>query len=53
MAPMLQSAFGFVAILLLAWLAGENRRVVARRTVLAGTLATGMTGAVAGMLWTE
>ena len=36
MAPMLQSAFGFVAILLLAWLASENRRVVAWRTVIAG-----------------
>lgn len=31
-----QSAFGFVAILLLAWLASENRRVVAWRTVIAG-----------------
>lgn len=38
MAPMLQSAFGFVAILLLAWLASENRRVVAWRTVIAGIL---------------
>ena len=36
MAPMLQSAFGFVAILFLAWLASENRRVVAWRTVIAG-----------------
>lgn len=36
MALMLQSAFGFVAILLLAWLASENRRVVAWRTVIAG-----------------
>jgi CNT family concentrative nucleoside transporter len=36
MAPMLQSAFGFVAILLLAWLASENRRVVAWRTVISG-----------------
>ncbi|MBI4189110.1 MAG: nucleoside:proton symporter [Betaproteobacteria bacterium] len=32
----LQSAFGFVVILFLAWLAGENRRVVAWRTVIAG-----------------
>jgi len=32
----LQSAFGFIAILLLAWLASENRRVVAWRTVIAG-----------------
>ncbi len=31
-----QSAFGFVAILLLAWLVSENRRVVAWRTVIAG-----------------
>ena len=36
MSPVLQSAFGFVAILLLAWLASENRRVVAWRTVIAG-----------------
>jgi nucleoside permease NupC len=40
-----QSAFGFVAILFLAWLASENRRV-------AGTLATCMTGVTVGMLWT-
>ena len=32
----LQSAFGFIAILVLAWLASENRRVVAWRTVIAG-----------------
>lgn len=32
----LQSAFGFVAILGLAWLASENRRIVAWRTVIAG-----------------
>ena len=32
----LQSAFGFIAILVLAWLVSENRRVVAWRTVLAG-----------------
>lgn len=36
MAPMLQSAFGFVAILALAWLVSENRRAVPWRTVLAG-----------------
>lgn len=36
MAPMLQSAFGFVAILFIAWFASENRRVVAWRTVIAG-----------------
>ena len=36
MSPVLQSAFGFVAILFLAWLASENRRVVAWRTVIAG-----------------
>ncbi len=36
MLPVLQSAFGFVAILGLAWLASENRRVVAWRTVIAG-----------------
>jgi len=32
----LQSAFGFVAILVLAWLVSENRRVVAWRTIIAG-----------------
>jgi CNT family concentrative nucleoside transporter len=32
----LQSAFGFVAMLCLAWLVSENRRVVAWRTVIAG-----------------
>ena len=32
----LQSAFGFLAILGLAWLFSENRRVVAWRTVIAG-----------------
>ena len=36
MAPMLQSAFGFVAILALAWLISENRRAIPWRTVLAG-----------------
>ena len=36
MAPMLQSTFGFVAILFLAWLASENRRAIPWRTVLAG-----------------
>ena len=36
MFPVLQSAFGFLAILGLAWLASENRRVVAWRTVIAG-----------------
>jgi len=36
MVPILQSAFGFVAILFLAWLASENRRVIAWRTVIAG-----------------
>ena len=36
MLPVLQSAFGFVASLGLAWLASENRRVVAWRTVIAG-----------------
>lgn len=34
----LQSAFGFFAILGLAWLASENRRVVAWRTVIAGVV---------------
>jgi len=32
----LQSAFGFATILFLAWLASENRRLVAWRTVIAG-----------------
>jgi CNT family concentrative nucleoside transporter len=36
LASALQSAFGFTVILLLAWLASENRRVVAWRTVVAG-----------------
>ncbi len=36
MLPVLQSAFGFVAILGLALLVSENRRVVAWRTVIAG-----------------
>ena len=36
MTPVLQSAFGFVAILALAWLISENRRAVPWRTVLAG-----------------
>ena len=36
MAEALQSAFGFTAILALAWLFSENRGVVAWRTVLAG-----------------
>ena len=36
MAPMLQSAFGFAAILALAWLISENRRAIPWRTVLAG-----------------
>ncbi len=34
----LQSAFGFIAILFLAWLASENRRVVAWRTVIGGVV---------------
>jgi CNT family concentrative nucleoside transporter len=38
MPPSLQSACGFVAMLVLAWLASENRRVVAWRTVIAGIL---------------
>ncbi|HEV8519979.1 MAG TPA: nucleoside transporter C-terminal domain-containing protein [Burkholderiales bacterium] len=36
MDQILQSAFGFVAILVLAWLVSENRRVVAWRTIIAG-----------------
>jgi CNT family concentrative nucleoside transporter len=32
----LQSGFGFIAMLCLAWLISENRRVVAWRTVIAG-----------------
>ena len=32
----LQSAFGFFAILAIAWLVSENRRVIAWRTVIAG-----------------
>jgi concentrative nucleoside transporter, CNT family len=36
LASALQSAFGFAAILALAWLVSENRRVVAWRTVVAG-----------------
>ena len=36
MFPVIQSAFGFAAILALAWLVSENRRVVAWRTVIAG-----------------
>ena len=36
MDQVLQSAFGFVAILFLAWLASENRRAIPWRTVLAG-----------------
>ena len=36
MSSILQSAFGFIAILALAWLASENRRVVAWRTIIAG-----------------
>ena len=38
MASTLQSAFGFVAILGLAWLASENRRTIAWRTVIAGAV---------------
>ncbi len=36
MLPVLQSAFGFAAILALAWLVSENRRATPWRTVLAG-----------------
>jgi len=36
MSSILQSAFGFIAILALAWLVSENRRVVAWRTIIAG-----------------
>ena len=36
MSPVLQSAFGFAAILALAWLASEHRSVIAWRTVIAG-----------------
>jgi CNT family concentrative nucleoside transporter len=36
MASALQSAFGFTAILTLAWLASENRRIIAWRTVISG-----------------
>ena len=36
MASALQSAFGFTTILLLAWLASENRRIIAWRTIAAG-----------------
>ncbi|HEV2009202.1 MAG TPA: Na+ dependent nucleoside transporter N-terminal domain-containing protein, partial [Burkholderiales bacterium] len=36
MSPILQSAFGFIAILVLAWLASENRRAVAWRTIIVG-----------------
>ncbi|HEX6006992.1 MAG TPA: nucleoside transporter C-terminal domain-containing protein [Burkholderiales bacterium] len=35
---MLQGAFGFVALLALAWLAGENRRAVPWRIVIPGVL---------------
>ncbi len=38
MALTLQSAFGFTAILAIAWLASENRRVVPWRTVSAGVI---------------
>ncbi len=38
MLSVLQSAFGFFAIMALAWLMSENRHVVAWRTVLAGIL---------------
>ncbi len=38
MAPMLQSAFGFVAMLFLAWLISEQRRAIPWRTVLAGII---------------
>ena len=36
MAAVLQSAFGFLAILLIAWAISENRRIVAWRTLFAG-----------------
>jgi CNT family concentrative nucleoside transporter len=36
LSPAFQSAFGFAAILALAWFASENRRAVPWRTVLAG-----------------
>lgn len=32
----LQSAFGFAAILFIAWLASENRRIIAWRTIITG-----------------
>lgn len=38
MASALQSAFGFLAILVIAWLCSENRRVVAWRTIAAGVV---------------
>ena len=38
MSPVFQSTFGFAAILLLAWLISENRRVVAWRIVISGVL---------------
>lgn len=36
MAAVLQSAFGFLGILLIAWAISENRRIVAWRTLFAG-----------------
>ena len=54
-----QSAFGYLVLAGLAWALGENRRwvrprvVIARlgmKAIVAGTLATCMTGAVIGML---
>ncbi|MDB5808384.1 MAG: sodium/nucleoside symporter family protein [Betaproteobacteria bacterium] len=36
MSLIFQSAFGFIAILILAWAVSENRRILAWRTVIAG-----------------
>ncbi|MGH8700988.1 MAG: Na+ dependent nucleoside transporter N-terminal domain-containing protein [Burkholderiales bacterium] len=46
----LQSAFGFFALIGIAWLMSEDRRAVPWRIVVSGTLATLMTGAVVGTL---
>ena len=45
MAPMLQSTFGFIAMLLLAWLISENRRAIPWRIVLAGVALQGVLAA--------
>jgi len=46
----IQSIFGLVAFIFFAWTLSENRRQIPYKTIIAGTIATCMTGAIAGIV---